>query len=108
MKKFLMILLSLALPFTFISCNKDKEGEVYMTATVTSLGEKLEVEVTKANNAYGTYNVIISERTEIFNKKGEKVTRDAISVGDSLEIMYNGQVMRSFPPQIVAHKITIK
>ena len=108
MKKFLMILLTLALPFTLFSCNKDEEGNVYMTATVTALGEKLEVEVTKGSNAYGTYNVIVGERTEIYNKKGEKVTRDAISLGDSIEILYNGQVMRSFPPQIAALKITIK
>lgn len=108
MKKFLLILLSLILPCAFVSCNKDEPGRVYMTATVTALTEKLEVEVTKSNYTSGTHLVIISDRTEIYNKNGEKVTRDAINIGDSLEIMYNGQVMLSYPPQIVAHKITIK
>ena len=108
MKKFLMVLLTLALPFTLISCNKDEPGKVYMTATVTALGEKLEVEATKSSYAYGTYHVIVTNETEIYNKKGEKVTRDTISVGDKLEIIYGGQVMKSLPPQIVAQKITIK
>ncbi len=108
MKKFLLILLSLMLPCSLISCNNDEPGRVYMNATVTALGEKIEVEVTKSNYTSGPHLVIIGNNTEIYNKKGEKVTRDAISVGDSLEIIYNGQVMLSYPPQIVAHKITIE
>lgn len=108
MKKFLSLLLSLVLPCTLVSCKKDEVGRVYMTATVTALTEKLEVEVTKSNYTSGIHLVIIGKDTEIYNNKGEKVTRDAINVGDSIEIIYNGQVMLSYPPQIVAHKITIK
>ncbi len=108
MKKLLILLLSLLLPVGLVSCKSDEPGRVYMTATVVALGEKIEVEVTRSNYTSGNHLVIISKNTEIYNKKGEKVTRDAISVGDELEIIYNGQVMLSYPAQIVAHKITIK
>ena len=90
------------------SCN-DGGGEpkFEMKATVTALEEKLEVNVTEAEYAEGIFWVIISESTEITNSKGEKISREEISVGDELKITYNGQVMMSYPPQVAALKIQI-
>ena len=93
---------------TLYSCN-DGGGEprFEMKATVTALGEKLEVDVTEAEYAEGIYWIIISDITEITNSKGEKISRDEIDVGDKVIITYNGQVMMSYPPQVVARKIEI-
>ena len=79
-----------------------------LTATVTALGEKLEVNVTEGEYASGIYWVIISDETVIKDQDGVKRSRDDIAVGDTLGIVYNGQVMMSYPPQIVAREITIK
>ena len=76
-----------------------------MKATVTALGEKLEVNVTEAEYAEGIYWIIISEETEILSSDGKNTSREEISVGDELIITYNGQVMMSYPPQVVARKI---
>ncbi len=91
------------------SCSAGGGGEpkFEMKATVTALGEKLEVNVTEAEYAEGIYWIIISENTEILNSKGEKISREEIAVGDELKITYNGQVMMSYPPQVVARKIEI-
>lgn len=91
---------------------KSGEGEggadvkVKMTATVDELGEKITVTVIESEYAYGVYWVITGN-DEFYNKNGEKISRDEICVGDTVEIIYNGQVMMSYPPQIVARKITV-
>ena len=82
--------------------------EFRLTATVTALGEKIEVDVTEGEYASGIYWVIVSDLTEIYDSEGNKIGREKISVGDTLEIVYNGQVMMSYPAQIAARKITLK
>lgn len=79
-----------------------------MTATVTAISDKIEVEVIEGDyGATGPYLVIVSDSTTILGKNGESITRDDIRVGDTVEIRYGGQVMMSYPPQIVAAKITV-
>ena len=108
MKRTLGILIIMICLSTLYSCN-DGGGEpnFEMKATVTDLGEKLEVDVTEAEYAEGIYWIIISESTEITNPKGEKISRDEIAIGDKVIITYNGQVMMSYPPQVAAIKIEI-
>ena len=79
---------------------------VSMTATVTDIGERLTVEVTESEYTFGTHWVIVTD-TKFYDKSGNKITKDAIKVGDSVKIQYSGQVMLSYPPQIVAAKITV-
>ena len=81
--------------------------EFVIKAKVNAVGEKIEVDVIEGEYAYGIYWVITSEQTEFLGKDGGKITKQDINVGDSLEIVYNGQVMMSYPPQIVARKITV-
>ena len=76
-----------------------------LKATVTALGEKLEVEVYDSDYAFGTYLVITSASTKYLDSEGNTVTRSDVKVGDKVEIYYGGQVMMSYPPQIVAAKI---
>lgn len=93
---------------TLYSCGEGgKEPDFKMKATVTELSEKLMVEVTEAEYAEGPFWIIISESTEIVDSNGKKISRDEIKVDDEIEIIYNGQVMMSFPPQVAALKIIV-
>ena len=117
MKKYTKILwLLLALPLLF-ACGagngEDTEAgvtpEFTMTAKITAIGERIEVTVIEAPHGNtGPFWVITGEGTLYRNKNGETITREALSVGDTVEITYGGQVMMSYPPQIVAALIMQK
>ena len=79
-----------------------------MIAEVKKLGEKLEVDVIKADYTSGVHWVITPNETEYYDKDGNRIDRSDIKVGDIVEILFSGQVMMSYPPQIVAAKITVK
>lgn len=86
----------------------DEVGQQFtLKAKVNAVGEKIEVDVIEGEYASGIYWVITSEQTELIGELGNKITKDDINVGDTLEIVYNGQVMMSYPPQITARKITV-
>lgn len=108
-KLFFSGLLLCTLPFLFC-CQKNEEpldDRVVMEARVTALGDKIEVEVTKSEYTFGTHLVITADRTEYYGKDGERISRSDISVGDLVQIRYGGQVMMSYPPQIVAARISL-
>ncbi len=90
------------------SCGATPKNEFRLTATVTALGEKLEVDVTEGEYAEGIYWVIVSDMTEIYDREGNLISREDIAVGDKLEVTYNGQVMMSYPPQIAATKVKVQ
>ena len=79
-----------------------------MTAEIVKIEEKIEVTVLESPVAEGPYLVITGEQTVYRNAKGKSVTRDDLAVGDTVCIAYSGQVMMSYPPQIVALSITIQ
>lgn len=109
-----VILLVLGLSL-IVSCgdgNGDSDGEqldgsVVMKAEVKAINDKIEVEVIESEYTFGVHWVITSEGTKYFDKDGNKIDRDDIKCGDVVEIRYSGQVMMSYPPQIVAAKITV-
>ena len=107
MKRILHYLfLAVVLPCLCLSgCAKD-DGGVKMTARVTAIGERIEVEVLDSEYTSGPHWVITDEDTR-FVKNGRRIGRSDIAVGDTVEIYYNGQVMLSYPPQIVATKISV-
>ena len=74
--------------------------EFYMTACVQEIGEKIEVEVITGEYAYGVYLIITGDST-----KYHGITRESLKVGDKIKIVYNGQVMMSYPPQVAALEI---
>ena len=74
----------------------------------TSDPNRIEAEVIESDYAFGIYWVLTSGDTVFYSADGVAVSRDAIKVGDTVEITYGGQVMMSYPPQIVASKIQIK
>lgn len=71
----------------------------------TSETDRLEVEVIESDYAFGIYWVLTNSDTAYCSADGKTVSRDKIKVGDTVEITYGGQVMMSYPPQIVASKI---
>ena len=119
MKKYTRILcLLLALPLLFAcgggdgedtEAGADETAEYGMRAKITAIGEKIEVDVSEGPyGAEGPYWVITSDSTAYRNASGEAITRADLAVGDTVEIVYGGQVMMSYPPQIVAMRITQK
>ena len=78
-----------------------------LKAIVTTVGEKIEVEVIESDYAFGTYLVITGEQTEFLDVNGNKISKNNLVSGNVIEITYGGQVMMSLPPQIVASKIKI-
>ena len=109
MKIFLKSVLLLILGTMLISCN-DNGGEELgsdfkLRGTVTSVGDRIEVDVIESEYAFGIYSVIIANQTVFKSASGKSISKDDIKVGDTVDIYYGGQVMMSYPPQIVAAKI---
>lgn len=76
-----------------------------MLARVKNMEEKIEVEVIRAQYASGIYLVITSPATRIFDEKGNTIKKADLKAGDTVHIIYSGQVMMSYPPQIVALEV---
>ena len=121
MKKLLINLICVLSALLLVSCTKggalDASGEgtaqntsTKMTATVVSIlaDDKLEVDVIAGDyGASGVYWVIVSEQTALYGRDGESIQLSDIRAGDTVEIRYGGQVMMSYPPQVVAGSITL-
>ena len=79
-----------------------------MTAEVKFVGDRVEVDVISAEYASGIFHILVNDGTVILSSDGREITKQDLKAGDTVEITYNGQVMLSYPPQVVAHKIAIK
>lgn len=112
MKKILILFLVFVLFLSILtSCSEEAPnggGEVMMIARIEAIGDKIEVMVTESEYSFGTHLVITSETTQYIGKQGKKISRSDLSVGQTVEIIYSGQIMLSYPPQIVAKRITVK
>ena len=109
----------LAIAVLVCSCAKEEENEnmentenietnsFEMLAEIITVDEKTLVNVIEAKYAFGEYLIIIPDDIEITDAKGNKKQRTELAPGQILNITYNGQVMMSYPPQIVARKIEI-
>ena len=108
MKKIILLILCLILlPLGTFACGGADTG-IKMTAEVLSVGEELSVEVIFSEYTFGVHTVLLSPDTEYLEKCGRKISLEDIKVGDRVEIFYNGQVMMSYPPKIVARKIILE
>lgn len=115
MKKFLSLIIIALTLAALCSCGgldlgADRENEiggVKMTGEILAIGEKIEVNVIEGEyGASGTYWLIVSGDTKYYDAAGNGISLADLSIGDRVEIVYGGQVMMSYPPQIVARKIT--
>lgn len=89
--------------------NSENEGNAYkIKAVVNKVSEeRIEATVTEdSEDAFGLYHILLSEKTTFFDSDNQSITLADIKENDIIEVEYNGQVMRSYPPQIVALKIT--
>lgn len=82
-------------------------NEYILKATVCSVGDVLTVEVIESDYAFGTYIVLISDSTVYESATGDTLSLTDISIGDTVEITYGGQVMMSYPPQIVGKRVRL-
>lgn len=83
-----------------------KVDDFVLKAKVISVNDRnIEVEVIESDYAFGVYWVLTNESTVYFDKDGSSINRVDIKPDSTVEITYGGQVMMSYPPQIVAHKI---
>lgn len=100
-------LLLLTLPALFlVGCQHESGDErVRMRAEIINIGDRIEVEVLESEYTSGPHWVIVSNKTVIEDKDGKRLGLSSLSVGEVVEIFYNGQVMLSYPPQIVALRI---
>ena len=129
MKKIITAIILFAITFCLASCsvienafgkqddkdnknnnaNSDKPGSDFkMTAQITELGEKISIDVIESEYTSGIHWVITPNATEYYGSDGNKIERSQLKPGDTVEILYSGQVMMSYPPQIVAARITVK
>ena len=80
---------------------------IKMVAEIKSISDVIEVEVIEGEyGASGIYWVKVSSSAVLEAKDGSAIKFTDLSIGDRIEIIYSGQVMMSYPPQIVAKKIT--
>ncbi len=82
-------------------------SEVVYRGKITNLGGKkeLEMEIVDSEIAFGVYRVLIGDETEFYDVKGEKIDRNTLKEGDIIEVVFSGQVMMSYPPQIAAKRV---
>lgn len=85
------------------------EGEVVFRGKVTSTESNryIEMEIADSEIAFGTYWVLVNDNTPFYNRDGVSIERADINVGDIIEVVFSGQVMNSFPPQIAAKRVYV-
>ena len=109
MKKYLAVALAM-LMLMMVGCqstdNDPITGNFHLKAIVKSNdgGDRLEVEVIESDYAFGIH-IVHTSNAVFINAEGEAISPSDIQIGDTVEITYSGQVMMSYPPQIVALKI---
>ena len=113
MKKLIILCLMLcALPALLGTANSVAVSErqpspYYFTGEVTALGNELCVLMDETQYSFGLYHIITSDTTQYFDKNGLPTNREAIQIGQRIEIAFSGQVMLSYPPKIAARSIRI-
>lgn len=108
MKKSLTVFVLLFSVCFFLGCEREYNlDEFYLIGIINNVEEKINIEVIESEYAFGEYLVITSNETNILDKKGLNINKNNLKVGDKIKVVYSGQVMMSFPPQIVAYEIKI-
>lgn len=119
MKKSLLLLFVILLFCSLSSCNlpngddSGNENEnptdtATISGTVTAVTSRIEILADETEISSGPYSVIITDDTDFYFANGAKAAIDDVDIGQKVEITFSGQVMLSYPAQIVAHKVVIK
>ena len=109
MKKFILGILLLSLFPMLVSCGSvSAQGEEFsFTATVKSVNDRIEVEADEGQNEFGTYLIVTGSETKYYDKDGKNLLKLNLTEGAKIKVTYNGQVAKSFPPQVAAQKIQL-
>ena len=116
MKKIALILSVLIIStFNLISCNvfrgdDDMVSEnikAEMVAEILEINDTILVEIKDSEYLFGKCIIILHEDILYLSNSGSKITKSHLKVGDVIKIGYGGQVMLSYPPQVVAYTITL-
>ncbi len=92
------------------ACKKEEKMDnqsVQMIAKVLKNDDVFLVDVIESEYTFGEYILIVNDTTTISDKKGNKIKKTDLTVGDKIKVSYSGQVMLSYPPQVVAYKIEV-
>lgn len=82
-------------------------GQFKMRAKILAINNHIEIEILEDEYNSGILWVNYSNKTTFKNNAGNAITISDLKVGDQIEITYSGQVMMSYPGQIVALQITL-
>ena len=108
MKKLILVCgMLLSSPMMF-ACRPAEPSNFTMIAQIQSINEKIEVNILTSEFMSGHCLVITSDQTQFFNSTGNEISKSNLQIGNKIEITYSGQVMMSYPPQIVAYTIKVK
>ena len=104
-KKFCLLALT---PFVFCGCApKEYPSGLTMTARIIEISSYIEIEIIKDDYNSGILWVLVDNLTPIKNAEGKSIALRDLKAGNKIEIVYNGQVMLSYPGKIVAKTITV-
>ena len=105
------MLLALALACV-CACTAEEEADYefpaegfFMKARITAINDRIEVEVIESEYTSGIIWVNTNEETPVLDENGKKIEISDLAVGDVIEIAYSGQIMMSYPGQIVGQAI---
>ena len=82
-------------------------GQFKMRAKILAINSHIEVEILEDEYNSGILWGNYSNKTTLKDNAGNAITISNLKVGDQIEIIYSGQVMMSYPGQIVALQITL-
>ena len=114
-KKIGIILILITLIISLPSCSifgggnevDASNANVEMVAEILEINDTILVDVKKSEYAFGPYVIILHENITYLSSNGSKISKSRLKVGDLIKINYSGQVMLSYPPQVVAYTITL-
>ncbi len=107
--RFLTLLLAVPFLLTIGGCANESnpQGEEYvLTGRILAIGDKIEIDITSGEYAYGIYHIIYTS-AEISDRDGNHISISSLKTGDEIRVIYGGQVMMSYPPQVAAIRISL-
>lgn len=89
---------------------RNADGEFFYRGIVKSVDARnyIEIEIIDSQVAFGIYHALVDGSTLFLNAEGGVIDRADVKVGDTVEVVFSGQVMLSLPPQIYAQKVILK
>lgn len=81
-------------------------GEVVFRGKITEIQKsEIHMEIVESDIAFGLYRVLVQSSTPFYDKDGKEITKDDLKAGDKIDVVFAGQVMQSYPPQIAAIRV---